>query len=559
MVAFSSQKGTMMAPRRLLPAVSIAAVAAMLMLASPASAYRGEYKYFSLAESGDLAYLAANTTGNGYEPFVTDGTREGSHLVKDLVPGLRSSLAELVPRFTRVGNRTVFVGAAPAGGQHLWSTAGTSATTSQLTGKSTFTSANGAYPYGLTAFDDLVYFSVNSPVAKYGRVLWKTDGTRAGTGPVAGLLGKKVGSGYAGSDPRNFVVSGDNLYFEAKSATSASGYDIWVTDGTTAKIALPYSTASRDGRRGALVSFNGGVAYAVYGSSGESARLWVLDAAGSAPRAVTGDLALNGFPVAFDGALYYSALEGKKLRPLFRVLANADPVAAPQRISDLTVLGGPTVLDGTLWFTTEDPAAERNLLWVVDSSSALPRSIASSSNSPLERPLDSAIFRDGKVYFWNEGALWTSDGSEAGTAPLVSFLVARASTVDLAFAGDAVAVTLIDKFGTAAFWLTDGTVAGTSRVLPASTIYPVSGPTWRGTAKVGSTVEGLVKIWKPGNLSFSYQWNANGTPIAGATSKKYTLTSAESGKKITFSVTAARIGYVSVTKTSLKLATVKPA
>ncbi len=60
-----------------------------------------------------------------------------------------------------------------------------------------------------------------------GHVLWKSDGTSAGTVPVKVL--------FAGQDPNvtypsSFIKLGNAVYFQAKSNT---GIDIWKTDGTT--------------------------------------------------------------------------------------------------------------------------------------------------------------------------------------------------------------------------------------------------------------------------------------------------------------------------------------
>ena len=42
-------------------------------------------------EKGYKAFFAATDNANGEELWVTDGTKEGTHLVKDIVPGVGSS------------------------------------------------------------------------------------------------------------------------------------------------------------------------------------------------------------------------------------------------------------------------------------------------------------------------------------------------------------------------------------------------------------------------------------------------------------------------------------
>ena len=68
---------------------------------------------------------------------------------------------------------------------------------------------------------------------------------------------------------------------------------------------------------------------------------------------------------------------------------------------------------------------------------------------------------------------------------------------------------------------------------------PATGvPVISGTAQVGETLTaGTTGIADSDGLgSFSYQWKADGTDIAGATSSTYTLTDAEQGKQITVTV-----------------------
>ena len=78
-----------------------------------------------------------------------------------------------------------------------------------------------------------------------------------------------------------------------------------------------------------------------------------------------------------------------------------------------------------------------------------------------------------------------------------------------------------------------------------------------GSATVGETLEAATDgITSPSPGTLSYQWKRNGVAIAGATAKNYTLTTADIGKTITVSVSAANyIGSL----TSAPTATIKAA
>ncbi|HWJ81891.1 MAG TPA: hypothetical protein VNS55_06630 [Nocardioides sp.] len=76
----------------------------------------------------------------------------------------------------------------------------------------------------------------------------------------------------------------------------------------------------------------------------------------------------------------------------------------------------------------------------------------------------------------------------------------------------------------------------------ACTFTKVSDPSISGNAKVGKTLEASPGAWSPDFGTTTYQWYADGQPIAGATGQTYTPTAADLGKHITVKVTVARAG-----------------
>ncbi|MDF1487181.1 ricin-type beta-trefoil lectin domain protein [Tessaracoccus caeni] len=70
-----------------------------------------------------------------------------------------------------------------------------------------------------------------------------------------------------------------------------------------------------------------------------------------------------------------------------------------------------------------------------------------------------------------------------------------------------------------------------------------SAPVINGTARVGSSLSASNGSWSVGDTSYSYQWLADGTAIAGATESSYTLATGMEGKRISVQVTATRSGY----------------
>ena len=106
-------------------------------------------------------------------------------------------------------------------------------------------------------------------------------------------------------------------------------------------------------------------------------------------------------------------------------------------------------------------------------------------------------------------------------------------------------------------------VAALDNVLKANTsvthqFTTTPAPTVTGTAAAGSKLEGFWDAWSH-NANLTFQWQADGQPIAGATSDTYTVTDADAGKQITFALTGSRPNYASVTKVSAALAIPAPA
>jgi len=83
-------------------------------------------------------------------------------------------------------------------------------------------------------------------------------------------------------------------------------------------------------------------------------------------------------------------------------------------------------------------------------------------------------------------------------------------------------------------------------------------PTIAGTAKVDTPLTATTGSWNRGGATFSYQWFANGAPIAGATGATYTPNAGQVSVTFSVRVTAARAGYVTGASTSAATAPTAP-
>lgn len=167
-----------------------------------------------------LLFFAANHPDFGNELWVSDGTKEGTRMLKDIYPGMNGSVVGgSGPRyFTRAGDYVYFSANSPVEGNELWRTDGTEEGTILVKDiKENSTLNNSSNPYPLAAIGNTLFFRSDAD----GRGnLWKTDGTEEGT-----VLFEEIKVTY-----REAGVLGDSIYFNARDQNEKTR--LWVSDGT---------------------------------------------------------------------------------------------------------------------------------------------------------------------------------------------------------------------------------------------------------------------------------------------------------------------------------------
>lgn len=81
-------------------------------------------------------------------------------------------------------------------------------------------------------------------------------------------------------------------------------------------------------------------------------------------------------------------------------------------------------------------------------------------------------------------------------------------------------------------------------------LSPAPVPVVSGTPRAGSTLTVNAGTWGPAPVSLSYQWLANGSPIAGATSTSYRVTTFDVGTSLSAVVWGSKSGYATIKRTS---------
>ena len=248
--------------------------------------------------------------------------------------------------FVQVGDTVYFSAEKEGFGRELWATDGTAAGTRQV--RDINPGESGSTPNNLTALNGKVIFSADD--GTHGRELWMSDGTEAGTVLVKDI---NLGNGYSGyndSSPANLVRVNDKIYFSADD--DFHGRELWMSDGTEAGTLL-------------LKDISPGVfENGYYGTSTPYT---------SAPSSLT----------AVDGKLFFSANDNQNGKELW--------------MSDGTTNGTVIVRDIFAGEGYQYPYGE----------------------GPLQSFPNQLTNVDGKLFFTavdqNGEELWMSDGTEAGT------------------------------------------------------------------------------------------------------------------------------------------------
>jgi ELWxxDGT repeat protein len=167
----------------------------------------------NMTEMNGVLYFSGIHPSYGMELWRSDGTQNGTRLVKDINPGLNSSLPG---SFKAVGNILYFSASAGGFGRELWRSDGTEAGTFMV--KDIRPGASGSFPLDLTDVRGTLFFKAND--GTYGIELWKSNGTAAST-----VMVKDLFPGVSGSDPNQFKILGDDMYFVANDGIH--GRELW--------------------------------------------------------------------------------------------------------------------------------------------------------------------------------------------------------------------------------------------------------------------------------------------------------------------------------------------
>ncbi|MEK7951747.1 ELWxxDGT repeat protein [Luteolibacter soli] len=174
---------------------------------------------------GQRVVFTQDTLDAGPEPWISDGTPAGTHLLKDIVIGTSGSFPEQPVSFgTGASTRIAFLTNSTSTGDKLWITDGTTAGTTQVR-ESTVVGWAGETHLRAGTTNGVFIEEHTYTGSPDSFELFFSDGTLAGTrslNPIVSGVRTKF------AKPKGYITSGSWCYF------IANDNEVWRSDGTTA-------------------------------------------------------------------------------------------------------------------------------------------------------------------------------------------------------------------------------------------------------------------------------------------------------------------------------------
>jgi trimeric autotransporter adhesin len=412
----------------------------------------------NLTPLGEKLIFTATTTATGVEVFAYDSVGGTSYLLKDIKPGGTSSSPSL---FTVLGNKVIFkasdyVNTSSLYGSELWSTDGTVAGTKIV--KDICAGFQDSYATNLTVFDDgvqtarLFFQASNGAITgKNGQELWSITPSGVADDPLTANVDESwttamvadINPLVAGSTPANLTAMGGNLYFTA--TDGVNGSQIWKAtlngnpDDPTGTPLVDESVTIGAVTNGIGLTGPGalkavGTELVFIGNDGISGiEPWVTDGTSLGTHMIQDINHIAGGNVQWlknvNGTLYFAAQDATHGLELWTSDGTA---GGTYMIMDLypgttsgvynQYMGYPTVVNDTLYFLGMSSGTTDSALYKLNSGGT--PVLVKNINAGVADDLTYFTGSGNTVYFnkgWStSAALWSSDGTDAGTGAVTS-------------------------------------------------------------------------------------------------------------------------------------------
>ena len=429
---------------------------------------------------GKAIWWGSATVGGvstGTELFVSDGTPVGTKILKDIWPGTGSSLSSATAWLDEYEGRCIFIADHYLYSVEPWITDGTPEGTQLLRDFNTISlSAKIAYA-------DSSFFYEKATL-ETGTDLWKTSGAPGDPGTLVKDLEPtnpfKFGSPFIGS---YWKVAGDKLFFMA--TETATGSELWVSNGTDAGTFIPKegNVGTANGVETSTTLFEALDNVVIYrGISGGTTNTepWVSDGT------TIGTFQLMDINTGNNGS---APQQGKRVGAYVYFLATTatgpsiwrtqGTVGTTEMVfsiaNPLTITSYEVSDSGNIIYAGSSAAAGSEAYWVAAGTSTpvLLKDINPGSGSSTPSGF-MFVSNNRAIFTANDSAatpthLWTTNGTPAGTEALYQPSPVSGSSVALQVRGVVGGKACFFLSGTGIaeggeLWITDGTTLGTSVV-----------------------------------------------------------------------------------------------
>jgi ELWxxDGT repeat protein len=418
-----------------------------------------------LVPLGNRVVLAARDLAHGTEPWTSDGTGAGTHILRDLCPGACDSNPE---SFTAHAG-TLDFRASWNGQTRLVRTDGTAA--APLAPVPPPLTPPVSYPPRLD-LADVGPLTVFAGLDSAGAQPWETDGTAPGSRRIVS------GATSGGSDPRDLVALGNRLLFTADDGAERS---VWVVDAQREAAPLPATAVPSALPGPSALTVSGGLAYFLSDRGTDGTELWRTD---GTPAGTLRLAAFQGKSLSdlrdLGGRLVFLVTSTVGEQPVFAFWgSDGTPAGTVQRLgfpSDTVAISAVTALGAELYFVLDSETAE----WIYrgDGTAAGTRPVLQAACDCLYFVGQTFFVRaGGGVYFTAPGQygifLYRTDGTAAGTVPVLPAADATDTPNPLAlftFQGDLYFFGFNPDTGSPTQWILYRLPAGASAAIPLKTV-----------------------------------------------------------------------------------------